>query len=215
MLQEDALNFQQETLNRQKESLKQSKGLQQGKEFQNFQNQASEKAQLVLKDPSFQEWITTLQNKDSSSLRKEISLSHQKQGNLYVFVSFSLGEKALLNLAFEAKRYGATLVLRGFKEGSYAKTVAALYNIITKSGQGVLIDPELFNLFAITAVPTVVLAKPFSLIKEEQTFTPLHDRLQGHVSVQYALESFAKKGDLKAEAQRLLEQASSEKEQRK
>ncbi len=138
----------------------------------------------------------------------EASLS---ETSLYIFVSFSLSEKALLNLAQDAKRFGATLVLRGFRESSYTKTAQSLQKIITKTGLGVLIDPELYSLFHITAVPTYILAKPFSLQSQERTQTPikwapLHDKLQGHVSVQYVLESFAKEGDLQQEARVFLHQ---------
>ena len=55
-----------------------------------------------------------------------------------------------------------------------------------------------------TAVPTYVLAKPFNVIAAERVQTPMHDKLQGHVSTRYALETFAKEGDLKDEAQDLL-----------
>lgn len=126
------------------------------------------------------------------------------QGSLYIFVSFSLGEKALLNLAQDAKQFGATLVLRGFKGGSYAKTVQALDKVILKTGQGVIIDPELYSLFNITAVPTFILTKPFQLRPEIRSQTPIHDKLQGHVSTRYALEAFAKEGDIKDKAQALL-----------
>jgi type-F conjugative transfer system pilin assembly protein TrbC len=115
-----------------------------------------------------------------------------------------MGEKALLNLAHEAKRFNATLVLRGFKDGSYVKTAQALQNIITKTGQGAIVDPELFTLFNVTAVPTYVLAKPFTIIAAERTQTPIHDKLQGHVSLNYVLEQFAKEGDFKDEARTLL-----------
>ena len=73
-----------------------------------------------------------------------------------------------------------------------------------------MIDPELFSLFAVTAVPTYVLSHPFQLNASEVTQTPLHDRLQGHVSVFYALSVFAKEGSLKEEATSLLENASLE-----
>jgi type-F conjugative transfer system pilin assembly protein TrbC len=127
-----------------------------------------------------------------------------RPGNFYIFVSLSLGEKALFNLAIDAKRYGATLVLRGFKAGSYVKTVHALQKIIQETGQGLIIDPELFTLFAIQTVPTFVLSKPFHLNASERIQTSLHDRIQGHVSPKYALETFAKEGDLKDEAKSLL-----------
>jgi len=126
------------------------------------------------------------------------------ESSFYIFVSFALGEKALENLAMDAKRYGATLVLRGFINGSYVQTARALQKIILKTGQGFLIDSELFDLFAITAVPTFILAKPFQLSASDRTQTPLHDRIQGHISAQYALETFAKGGDLKDEAKAFL-----------
>jgi conjugal transfer pilus assembly protein TrbC len=109
-----------------------------------------------------------------------------------------------LNIAHEAKRFGATLVLKGFREGSYRKTAQELQAIIIKTGQGVIIDPELYTLFNITAVPSFVLAQPFSLYSQERIQTPLHDKLQGHVSLHYALERFSKEGDLKEESLNLL-----------
>lgn len=208
VLMRDVLNFQ-------RESLQKSESLQQDQQFQHFQEQTSQSAQSTLNDPAFQEWVTIVQNKDVLSLENIASPPQETRGDLYIFVSLSLGEKAFLNLAHEAKRFGATLVLRGFIEGSYTKTAKALQAIIQKTGQGTLIDPELFNLFGITAAPTFVLATPFPLLTAERVQTPLHDRLQGHVSIQYVLETFAKKGDLKSEAKAHLQQASSQKEQAK
>jgi type-F conjugative transfer system pilin assembly protein TrbC len=156
--------------------------------------------EAVLETPEFQNIVATLQT------QMPVQIHKNKPSTLTLFVSFSLGEKALLNLAHEAKRWNANLVLRGFIDGSYAKTVKALQKIILETGQGVSIDPELFSLFNIKAVPTYVLSKPFQLNAQERTQTPLHDRIQGHVSLQYALEQFAKTGDLREEAQTLLEQ---------
>ncbi|MBA3814536.1 MAG: type-F conjugative transfer system pilin assembly protein TrbC [Alphaproteobacteria bacterium] len=191
--------------------------------FKLLQQESLQKVEALLQDKEFRDTVL-LQNKASNSQNlstvskteplgtlSEASLleTSLSETSLYIFVSFSLGEKALLNPAQEAKRFGATLVLRGFKEGSYKKTAQSLQKIITKTGLGVLIDPELYSLFHITAVPTYILAKPFSLQSQERIQTPIkwapvHDKLQGHVSVQYVLESFAKEGDLKREAQTLL-----------
>ncbi len=204
----------QEFFNLQKEFLKKMEILQQEKEFQTFQNVALQRKNTVLEDSHFQN--EDLQHKSacfshpSCESQKMVpgKLKDQEtpesEGILYLFVSFSLGEKALLNLAKEAKRYGATLVLRGFVEGSYTKTIRALQKIIQRTGEGFLIDPDLFTLFSIRVVPTFILTKPFQLHAKERTQTPLHDRLQGHVSLSYALETFTQKGDLKLEAQELL-----------
>jgi len=172
------------------------------KEILKLKEESLEKVSALLTTQEFQTVIEELRKPQVSS-RTSSSVPSAESANLFIFVSFSLGEKALLNLAQEAKRYGATLVLRGFKDGSYRKTVHALQKII-KSGLGFIIDPELYTLFSIQTVPTFILSKPFSLNAEMRNFTPLHDRLQGHVSAQYALEVFAKDGDLKEEALSLL-----------
>lgn len=174
-----------------------------------LQEDSRKKVAELLQDNDFQETIDVLKGKLPSMFTTKQE-KETKSGELYIFVSFSLGEKALENLAQEAKRYGATLVLRGFKDGSHLKTVKSLEKIIRKSGQGFIIDPELYTLFAIQAVPAYVLAKPFQLQSEERMQTPIHDRLQGYVSLQYALESFAKKGDLKDEAKSLLRKEKSQ-----
>lgn len=174
-------------------------------EIHELQSDSLKKIELLQQDKGFQNFVADLKEKISEPFTDRLQKINSAE--LTLFVSFSLGEKALLNLAHEAKLYGATLVLRGFKDNSYAQTVKALQKIIQETGQGFIIDPELFSLFSVTSVPTYVLSRPFQpfqLYTSEQNQTPLHDRLQGHVSVQYALETFAKDGDLQNEAQFLL-----------
>lgn len=207
---------------------------QQDKEFQTFLTKSLQQRDNILESKEFQDVVATLRastlpaQKPLQSSQNPTEITKNKPAELTLFVSFSMGEKALLNLAHEAKIYGATLVLRGFKDGSYAKTIKALQRIIQKTmssgdrpgeGQGFIIDPELFSLFSVTAVPTYVLSRSFQQTLEsktleshasERTQTPIHDRLQGHVSLHYALEMFAKEGDLKEEAHSLLAKASRE-----
>jgi conjugal transfer pilus assembly protein TrbC len=193
------------------DSLKVVEAVQKDKDFQSFLADSLRQKDAVLRDKGFEDFVTDLQAQAQAQASLQAPQFQQSTrdkatpGNLYIFLSFSLGEKALLNLANEAKPYGATFVLRGFIDGSYAKTVQALQNIIVKTGQGFIIDPELFSLFSVTVVPTYVLAKPFQLHAQTRTQSPLHDRLQGHVSVPYALETFAQSGDLTEEAQALLD----------
>ncbi|MBY0500441.1 MAG: type-F conjugative transfer system pilin assembly protein TrbC [Alphaproteobacteria bacterium] len=177
-------------------------------EIHDLQKESFKKIERLHQDESFQHFVTKLQDRALAPHAQHAQ--SQRSNELYIFVSFSIGEKALLNLAQEAKRFGATLVLRGFKDRSYFKTAQALQQIIQETGQGFMIDPELFSLFAVTAVPTYVLSKPFPFNFPEVTQTPLHDRLQGYVSVFYALSAFAKEGSLKKEANSLLENASLE-----
>jgi type-F conjugative transfer system pilin assembly protein TrbC len=188
------------------DSLKIIEMMKNDKDFQSFLTTSSQQRDSVLRDPEIQNFVATLQDQIATQgpQPKHKSVPPNPAAELYLFVSFSLGEKALLNLAQEAKAYGATLILKGFIEGSYAKTVKALQAIITKTGQGVSVDPELFTLFNVKAVPTYVLSKPFQLNTLERNQTPIHDRIQGHISLQYALEKFAKEGDLQEEASSLL-----------
>ena len=200
-----------------RDSLKTIEKIKKDKEFQSFLTSSSQQSEAVLEDKAFAEIVADLQNHKSSEISQERTTDHYNNmsASLYVFVSFSLGEKALLNLAHDAKQFGATLVLRGFKDGSYLKTAQALQQIIQETGQGFMIDPELFSLFAVTAVPTYALSRPFQLHSPEVTQTPLHDRLQGHVSVSYVLDVFAKEGSLKEEASSILENALLEKSRSK
>lgn len=188
----------------QEDSLKIIEKVQNDKDFQSFLADSLRQKEAVLRDIEFQDFVITLEAQQP--LQKSQHKNKPESGELYFFVSFSLGEKALLNLAQEAKRWNATLVLRGFIDGSYAKTAKILQNIILKTGQGFLIDPELFSLFNVKAVPTYVLSKPFQLNALERNQTPMHDRIQGHISLQYALEQFEKEGDLQEEAKIFLEQ---------
>lgn len=180
----------------------QSKGYHE-KEILDLQKDSLKKVESLVENKEFQAVVADLQDK-APALQSLPQVKGKAHGELLIFVSFSMGEKALLNIAQEAQLYGATLVLRGFKEESYKKTVLSLQKIINKTGQGFIIDPELYTLFAIQAVPTFILAKSFELNSAERTQTPVNDRLQGHVSLHYALESFAKEGDLKETAQAFL-----------
>lgn len=194
-----------------KDSLKTAEVLKQDKDFQSFLAHSLEQRDAALESSTFQDAVGDFQKPlVQASQMNPTPDPLYKPGNFYVFVSFSLGEKALLNLAQEAKRWNAALVLRGFIEGSYAKTAKALRDIIIKTGQGFLIDPELFSLFNVKAVPTYVLSKPFQLHAHARIQTPFHDRIQGHASLQYALEIFVKEGDLREEAHALLKHGGAE-----
>ena len=172
--------------------------------FTQFQKDSLQKVTDLKNNEEFKEIVAEFQGHVPRVSNEVKSVMPNNNGNLYIFVSFSLGEKALLNLAQDAKQFGATFILKGFKERSYAQTVQALQKVILKTGQGVIIDPELYSLFNITAVPTFILTNPLQLRPEIRSQTPIHDKLQGHVSTHYALETFAKEGDLNNEAQALL-----------
>lgn len=115
----------------------------------------------------------------------------------YIFVSSSIPKKNLISLAIAAKKHNAYLVMRGLIENSYPKTTAYLQEIIEKSNNGFVIDPELFKLYQIKQVPAFVVSNKIEHCPSlEGCKAPNYDKLVGNVSVSYALEQIAKKGEI-------------------
>lgn len=112
------------------------------------------------------------------------------EADLLVFVSSSMSKESLKTLSKEVEEYGGTLIVRGFKDNEFK-------NSIEYFPESFLIDPELFEEFKVANVPT------FVLLEDNR-----HDRMSGFVSTRYALEQFAKNGDMKQEAKALLEKNS-------
>lgn len=105
-----------------------------------------------------------------------------------VFASFSMPETALKQLAQDLKKVGGALVIRGLINNSFKDTSLYLH----KLGEGVMLDPTLFEKFNIVAVPTFIITE--GDLKAEQT--PKHDRLQGNVNLRFVLEKALKEGEI-------------------
>ena len=119
---------------------------------------------------------------------------------LLVFASASMPAPSWQVLVVEAERYQATIVLRGLVGGSLKNTAAFLRGQarLGETG-GVVIDPTLFELATVTVVPTVVLLKnAVGRCRDARCVRqlPVHDRLSGNVTLTYALDAFAREGDL-------------------
>jgi conjugal transfer pilus assembly protein TrbC len=111
---------------------------------------------------------------------------------LLVFVSFSMPGPTLDRLLDQAARAKASLVLRGFVNGSLQETVLRVQRLIGKREVAFQIDPQAFDRFAIDKTPSFVLvrdgaeAKPCST---GQCFAPdAFVSTAGDVSLDYALE---------------------------
>lgn len=112
---------------------------------------------------------------------------------LLVFMSFSMPETALLVLAQELETYGGAFVIRGLPDNSFAEFFNKL-NHLKDLGMDapILIDPDSFEDYQITEVPTTIL-------KGEESF----DKITGNVPISYALETFAEKGEESLLAQQI------------
>jgi conjugal transfer pilus assembly protein TrbC len=108
---------------------------------------------------------------------------------LLIFVSFSMPEQALKERVLEARKAGATIVLRGIIKDSITETAIALNKLTNNIGVNAIIDPNLYKAFDIKVVPTIVVAQYSTYPCEENcNYTPVHDKISGNISLDYALE---------------------------
>ena len=112
------------------------------------------------------------------------------EAKLYIFISISMGKENINSLIESSNN--ASFVLRGLKGNSFRKTSEFVKDLKDAS---IIIDPELFKKYDVVAVPCYVLAKSDGN----------YDKLSGNVTPKYALDKFAKAGDLAQEAQWLLQ----------
>lgn len=124
---------------------------------------------------------------------------------LQIFVSHSMPISLLKSYAREAIKYNGVLVLRGLPEGSFHRLAKLVSDISGDNAEDIAmqIDDEAFKAFDIKSVPTIVLSKPASIFSE-QLKGGAFDKIGGNVTIKYALEVFAKEGDLKENAREVL-----------
>ena len=111
---------------------------------------------------------------------------------LLVFVSLSMPRPTLQRLVGQAARAKASIVLRGFANGSLRDTVAQVQGLIGSHQVAVQIDPLAFDRFAVTRVPTFVLVRdgtrPVACASGSCAPADSFLRTSGDVSLDYALE---------------------------
>lgn len=125
--------------------------------------------------------------------------------SLQIFVSHSMPISLLKIYAKEATKYNGVLVFRGLPAGSFHKLSNLVSDISGDNAEGIAmqIDDEAFKAFNIKIVPTIVLSRSASIFSE-QVKGGAFDKIGGNVTIKYALEVFAKEGDLKENARELL-----------
>ena len=114
-----------------------------------------------------------------------------------VFVSFSMPEADIKNLINEMHKVKGGVVIRGLVDDDFKKTTARIAALQTKDNAGVLIDPTLFQLFEIKAVPTYVIPmQPIEpcVEKDKSCKQPKHIKAAGAVSFKYVLDLVERTG---------------------
>jgi len=114
-----------------------------------------------------------------------IPLSQANEPELYIFISFAMPKKLIEEYYKTSEQYNARLVLRGFKENSFRQTVNMLQEFLADSGAAIIIDPNLFEQYNITQVPSFVQTKDGKIF----------NKLTGAVSVAYVMDQFGQKAD--------------------
>jgi len=125
-------------------------------------------------------------------------LSARTQGpEVIVFMSLSAPAASWRQWSREAARIGAPLVLRGFGPDGLQATVKRIGPYLDREG-GAAIDPRLFRLFGVTAIPAVVVVPGGVPPCESRGCTgdpaPPHDRIAGNIGLEAALEAIAADG---------------------
>ena len=126
------------------------------------------------------------QNESTSSTAPVDQAHEDRYPRLLVFVSSTMSMATLRQLGTSLQRQGGKLVFRGLINNSFKEMAAFLQEL----GHEALIDPTLFAALNIQTVPTFVLFEKAPQVLDE---LPAYDRLQGNVSLTYALEKFGGK----------------------
>ena len=118
----------------------------------------------------------------------------QYQGDdLLIFVSSSIPTQSLISLALQAKKSDALLVFNGFIENSFKKTVGFVHDL-NKEGVRAIIEPHAFTAFSVEQVPAFVAIAEGNNCNLK-VCTPLHDKISGNITLNYALRNIVSEGE--------------------
>ena len=125
-------------------------------------------------------------------------LSEPSRGpEIIVFMSLSAPPAAWREWSLEAARIGAPLVLRGVARGGLRATVKRVGAHLAE-GAGAAIDPRLFRLFEVKAVPAVAVVPggvpPCRSRGCSADSAPAHDLVRGNIGLEAALRIVAGEG---------------------
>jgi type-F conjugative transfer system pilin assembly protein TrbC len=113
------------------------------------------------------------------------------KGYLLMFVSMSMPEKTLMEYSRQARRFGATLVLRGFVDDKLSSTQKRIMKLNAEGAEW-QINPEPFKQFKITKVPTIVLANGEASVLEDGCAKPnTYASISGDINLKAALDRMA------------------------
>lgn len=126
--------------------------------------------------------------------------AHEMQGeeaSFLAFVSLSIPEASLKEMSKHLERIGGQFVFRGLPNNSFEDFLKVVMDFREKGiFAPILVDPESFEEYGVTEVPTFVLSSPSREIlnaeglsrASEAMLNEKHKKVVGNVSIPYALE---------------------------
>lgn len=114
------------------------------------------------------------------------------EDRLYYFWSFSMPEESIKSAFRDGENVGLIAVLRGLPEGPVKPSLLRLKDLIGKNKIEVIIDPVLFRIYDITAVPTLVYAEKVNPVCEHCEPAEKHWKVSGDVPLRAGLENLAR-----------------------
>lgn len=149
-------------------------------------------------------------------LKAQARESSNKNGpvvDALLFVSFSMPKSLLFGLADEASHYGVPLIIKGLKADDFKKTVDTFYKLNQKASkerlnfEGISIDPFWFQELHIEKVPAlVVIERSSACMPHTPCSSQKFDVVYGNSKVTDSLRLIAQKGELRAAAQKILDE---------
>lgn len=122
----------------------------------------------------------------------EGSQDAQIGSGLYVFVSLGMPKPSLSKIVEQAEKAGAVVVLRGMVDRNMVKTANQIKELVGDHKVAFQIDPRLFKIFGIGAVPATVMVEPgasFQKCSDKHcNGNAVFAKVMGDVSLQYALQ---------------------------
>lgn len=175
--------------------------------YQDNLGSGHQKAIAEIQSQKYQKHLTEfLPDANLSKFKAEFLKGKKSPINqLMIFISISMPKNSLIQYSEQANKAGGVLVLRGIINNSFKDTAKFILSL-NKMGVRAIIDPLSFKNFNINHVPQVVVIKDGHGCKDGRcSNTPLHDKISGNISLQYALELISKRGRFsKKESQRFL-----------
>lgn len=155
----------------------------------------------------YRQEAASIQHQLIPSMMNNLNRHNKKEDNskssILIFVSFSMPEKSLEAILYDAKKIGASVIIRGLVGDSFQQTFKRVAHLNKQSGgNGVELNPILFKEFRIKSVPTVaVIANQTCLTKHYCQLDKEVDFVTGDISLEAALKIVRDRGISKEIAQ--------------